>query len=326
LTLQQRRAPKGFRVRARQYAPVGDPLHGNALLQNVLAVTGDDGAFAFRGLCAGFWDLQPELPGVPTAQGATSLRSEFQSQRVVLTDGLEMHVALDAETEPGLPSRLVGTVRRDGLNVAGAVVRLRAAVPANDDDDSGGPRRQPSSRLARRTGAERLVAAELVEATASYSHRCDTDLLGEFRFAALPATEHLEVRVELPSDAGLQLVHREVVPAPRDGDLARVDVALQSTRVLLVCTRDGRPLADEMLRLSRYDDKGREIARRDVLLDEAWGQDAYPNTRTVDNHIVKLRRALEAEPEKPRWLITIHGTGYKLDVPRAAIRLAGAPP
>ena len=69
-----------------------------------------------------------------------------------------------------------------------------------------------------------------------------------------------------------------------------------------------------------------EVVSRDVLLDEAWGQDEYPNARTVDNHIVKLRRALEAEPEKPRWLITIHGTGYKLDVPRAAIRLAGARP
>lgn len=285
LTLQQRRAPKGFRVRARQYAPVGDPLHGNALLQNVLAVTGDDGAFAFRGLCAGFWDLQPELPGVPTAQGATSLRSEFQSQRVVLTDGLEMHVALDAEAEPGLPSRLVGTVRRDGLNLTGAVVRLRAAAPANDDDSDGvGPRRQHSSRHARRTGAERLVEAELVEATASYSHRCDTDLLGEFRFAALPATEHLEVRVELPSDAGLQLVHREVVPAPRDGELGRVDVALQSTRVLLVCTCDGRPLADEMLRLSRYDDKGREIARRDVLLDAA-GTDDFDDLPAGEWHV-----------------------------------------
>ena len=69
-----------------------------------------------------------------------------------------------------------------------------------------------------------------------------------------------------------------------------------------------------------------EVVSRDVLLDEAWGQDEYPNTRTVDNHIVKLRRALEAEPDRPRWLITIHGTGYKLDVPRDAVRLAGARP
>ncbi len=66
-----------------------------------------------------------------------------------------------------------------------------------------------------------------------------------------------------------------------------------------------------------------EVVSRDVLLDEAWGYDDYPNTRTVDNHLVKLRRALEDEPDKPRWLVTIHGTGYKLDVPRDAVRTAG---
>jgi DNA-binding response OmpR family regulator len=65
-----------------------------------------------------------------------------------------------------------------------------------------------------------------------------------------------------------------------------------------------------------------EVVSRDVLLDEAWSLDDYPNTRTVDNHLVKLRRALEAEPDKPRWLVTIHGAGYKLDVPRDAVRWA----
>jgi DNA-binding response OmpR family regulator len=65
-----------------------------------------------------------------------------------------------------------------------------------------------------------------------------------------------------------------------------------------------------------------EVVSRDVLLDEAWGYEDYPNTRTVDNHLVKLRRALEAEPEKPRWLVTIHGAGYKLDIPRDSVRFA----
>ena len=63
-----------------------------------------------------------------------------------------------------------------------------------------------------------------------------------------------------------------------------------------------------------------EVVSRDVLLDEAWGYDDCPNTRTVDNHLVKLRRALEAEADKPRWLVTVHGAGYKLDIPREAVR------
>ncbi|HEU0037065.1 MAG TPA: response regulator transcription factor [Kofleriaceae bacterium] len=65
-----------------------------------------------------------------------------------------------------------------------------------------------------------------------------------------------------------------------------------------------------------------EVVSRDTLLDEAWGYEDYPNTRTVDNHLVKLRRALEDEPERPRYLVTIHGAGYKLDVPREAVRWA----
>ena len=57
------------------------------------------------------------------------------------------------------------------------------------------------------------------------------------------------------------------------------------------------------------------VVSRERLLDEAWGYDKYPNTRTVDNHMVKLRQALEDEPDRPRWLITVHGAGYKLVVP-----------
>jgi DNA-binding response OmpR family regulator len=65
-----------------------------------------------------------------------------------------------------------------------------------------------------------------------------------------------------------------------------------------------------------------EVVSRETLLDEAWGYEAYPNTRTVDNHLVKLRRALEDEPDKPRWLVTIHGAGYKLDIAREAVQWA----
>jgi len=66
-----------------------------------------------------------------------------------------------------------------------------------------------------------------------------------------------------------------------------------------------------------------EVVSRDTLLEEAWGYEDYPNTRTVDNHLVKLRRALEDSPDSPRFLVTIHGAGYKLDVRRDAVRWAG---
>jgi DNA-binding response OmpR family regulator len=55
-----------------------------------------------------------------------------------------------------------------------------------------------------------------------------------------------------------------------------------------------------------------EVVTRDELLDEVWGYDQYPTTRTVDNHISLLRTKLEADPSRPRHLITVHGVGYKL--------------
>ncbi len=55
-----------------------------------------------------------------------------------------------------------------------------------------------------------------------------------------------------------------------------------------------------------------EVVTRDELLDEVWGYDQYPTTRTVDNHISLLRTKLEDDPSRPRHLITVHGVGYKL--------------
>ena len=57
-----------------------------------------------------------------------------------------------------------------------------------------------------------------------------------------------------------------------------------------------------------------EVVTREELLEQAWGYEKYPNTRTVDNHVVKLRKALEDEPESPRHLQTVHGAGYRLKI------------
>ena len=54
-----------------------------------------------------------------------------------------------------------------------------------------------------------------------------------------------------------------------------------------------------------------EVVTRERLLDEVWGYERFPTTRTVDTHILKLRRKLEADPDRPRWILTVHGQGYK---------------
>jgi two-component system alkaline phosphatase synthesis response regulator PhoP len=54
-----------------------------------------------------------------------------------------------------------------------------------------------------------------------------------------------------------------------------------------------------------------ETLSRDKLLDAVWGYENYPSTRTVDTHIVHLRQKLEPNPEEPRFIPTVHGSGYK---------------
>ena len=55
----------------------------------------------------------------------------------------------------------------------------------------------------------------------------------------------------------------------------------------------------------------RRVLSRDELLNQVWGYRSYPCTRTVDTHILKLRRKLEQEPSKPRRFLTVHGAGYR---------------
>lgn len=58
-----------------------------------------------------------------------------------------------------------------------------------------------------------------------------------------------------------------------------------------------------------------EPVTRERFLDVVWGYTAFPTTRTVDNHIASLRSKIELDPEQPRWIQTVHGVGYRLELP-----------
>jgi len=53
-----------------------------------------------------------------------------------------------------------------------------------------------------------------------------------------------------------------------------------------------------------------ELLTRDRLLDKIWGYEVFPTTRTVDNHILRLRKHVEPDPENPRYVKTVRGAGY----------------
>ena len=69
--------------------------------------------------------------------------------------------------------------------------------------------------------------------------------------------------------------------------------------------------ATEYRILHYFIDHEGEVISRDKFLDEVWGYDSYPTTRTVDNYILSLRKKIEDDPAKPKHLLTIHKVGYK---------------
>jgi DNA-binding response OmpR family regulator len=67
----------------------------------------------------------------------------------------------------------------------------------------------------------------------------------------------------------------------------------------------------EFQTLAYFLKNARRVISRDELLNKVWGYECYPCTRTVDNHILRLRKKLEPEPALPKHLQTVHGMGYK---------------
>jgi DNA-binding response OmpR family regulator len=99
-------------------------------------------------------------------------------------------------------------------------------------------------------------------------------------------------------------------PTPEVYRFGDVEVNIRGNEV----RRAGTPVelsAKEFALLVYFISHPAETLSRDRLLDEVWGYENYPNTRTVDTHIVHLRQKLEPNPEEPRFILTVHGIGYK---------------
>ncbi len=81
------------------------------------------------------------------------------------------------------------------------------------------------------------------------------------------------------------------------------------------CHVDGRPVelsARLYGLLCHFAENPGVVFSRDRLLNEVWGYDALPSTRTVDVHVAWLRQRIESDPKNPAHLVTVHGLGYKL--------------
>lgn len=116
--------------------------------------------------------------------------------------------------------------------------------------------------------------------------------------------------------ARIRAVMRRIQKA-KAGDLPET---LQFGSVFIDFKRFTARKGDKTLELSRKEygvlrllaARQEEVVTRNEILDDVWGYDQYPTTRTVDNHIGLLRNKLEDDPSSPKHLITVHGVGYKL--------------
>jgi two-component system, OmpR family, alkaline phosphatase synthesis response regulator PhoP len=82
----------------------------------------------------------------------------------------------------------------------------------------------------------------------------------------------------------------------------------------MTVTRRGVPVtltSHELRLLKFFTENAERVLSRDELLNEVWGYNCYPTTRTVDNQILKLRQKLEPDPANPAHFLTIYGAGYK---------------
>jgi DNA-binding response OmpR family regulator len=90
------------------------------------------------------------------------------------------------------------------------------------------------------------------------------------------------------------------------------DVSVDFLKMEVLRAGKAVALTPQELKLLRYFSQNSErVLSRDQLLNEVWGYNSYPSTRTVDSHILTLRQKLEKDPASPVHFITVHHAGYK---------------
>jgi DNA-binding response OmpR family regulator len=113
--------------------------------------------------------------------------------------------------------------------------------------------------------------------------------------------------------ARVKAVLRRTAVIPKDQEqhsFGDVEVDLRRCRVL----KSGKALdvsSKEFELLKYFISHSGETLSRHRLLEDVWGYEHYPTTRTVDTHLVRLRQKLEPNPEAPQYFLTVHGTGYR---------------
>jgi len=216
-------------------------------------------------------------------------------QRLFESDGLQVLIAADGMA--GLESF---------QNETPSVVVLDLKLP-----------RLPGKELCRAFKAHKSsVPIVVLSANADVEDKVLLLELGADDYVTKPfSPKELLARVRRAMRRGKSGVHAAATAetaSPSHDVLRFADVQIDFTS--MEGSRAGKPisLTSQEFKLLKFfaAAPGRVISRQE-LLNEVWGYDNYPTTRTVDNHILRLRQKLEPDPANPRFFLTLHGTGYK---------------
>ena len=216
------------------------------------------------------------------------------------------------EDEPGLVMTLTDRLAAEGYEVVSAVdgeVGLRRAVaepfdvvlldgmlPGRDGFDVCRTLRQRNVR----TPILMLTArGQVVDRVVGLKLGADDYLVKPFEMAELLARVEALLR-RVPAQAATTEVYQF-------GD---IHVDFRKAEVTRAGVRLDLPAREFKLLKYFIEHRGATLSR-DELLNEVWGYNAMPSTRTVDVHVAWLRQKLEANPRHPEYIHTIHGMGYK---------------
>ena len=112
--------------------------------------------------------------------------------------------------------------------------------------------------------------------------------------------------------ARLRALIRRASRVKPEGVYVFADVIVDFSRAEI--TRAGEKIVltpKEFKALEFLTNNSQRVISRDELLNKVWGYESYPCTRTVDNHMLRLRQKLEIDPSHPSHFLTVHGLGYK---------------
>ena len=204
----------------------------------------------------------------------------------LIAEGYDVETATDGET---------GLAR--GSAESFALIILDVMLPGRDGFDVC---RTSASAASRRPILMLTARGQVVDRVVGLKLGADDYLTKPFEMAELLA------RLE----ALLRRAPRAAAPPGDSYQFGDVKVDFRKAEV----TRAGQALelSAREFKLLRYfiEHRGATLSR-DELLNEVWGYNAMPNTRTVDVHVAWLRQKMEPNPRRPQYILTVHGLGYK---------------